>query len=53
MNNAMSNARVEATDSRLRGFTVRAYSFHSPEAMIAVAIVTYAGFWVELPGRAL
>jgi len=52
LDHAMSNARVEATNTHLRVLTRRAYGFHSPEAMIAMAMLTRGGLCPELPGRA-
>jgi len=51
LDHAMSNARVEATNTHLRVLTRRAYGFHSPEAMIAMAMLTRGGLCPELPGR--
>lgn len=46
-----SNARVEATNTHLRVLTRRAYGFHSPEALIAMAHLTRGGLCPDLPGR--
>jgi Transposase len=48
---ALSNARSEATDTRLRALTKRAYGFHSPDALIAMALLTRGGLCPPLPGR--
>lgn len=48
---ALSNARSEATNVHLRGLTRRSYGFHSPEALIAMALLTRGGLCPELPGR--
>jgi len=48
----LSNARVEATNTHLRVLTRRAYGFHSPEALIAMAMLTRGGLCPPLPGRA-
>jgi transposase len=48
----LSNARAEATNTHLRVLTRRAYGFHSPEALIAMAMLTRGGLCPELPGRA-
>ncbi len=47
----LSNARSEATNVHLRTLTRRAYGFHSPEALIAMAMLTRGGLCPELPGR--
>jgi transposase len=47
----LSNARSEATNVHLRVLTRRAYGYHSPEALIAMAMLTRGGLKLELPGR--
>lgn len=51
LDHELSNARVEATNTHLRVLTRRAYGFHSPEAMIAMAMLTRGGLRPVLPGR--
>ena len=51
LQHALSNARVEATNTHLRALTRRAYGFHSPEALIAMAHLTRGGLCPNLPGR--
>ena len=46
-----TNARVEATNTHLRALTKRAYGFHSPGALIAMASLTRGGLCPPLPGR--
>lgn len=46
-----TNGRVEATNTHLRALTKRAYGFHSPEALIAMASLTRGGLCPPLPGR--
>lgn len=48
---SMSNAQSEATNTHLRALTRRAYGFHSPEALIAMAMLTRGGLCPPLPGR--
>jgi transposase len=48
----LSNARSEATNTHLRALTKRAYGFHSPEALIAMALLTRGDLCPALPGRA-
>jgi transposase len=52
LNHGLSNARSEATNTHLRALTKRAYGFHSPEALIAMALLTRGGLCPLLPGRA-
>ncbi|MDQ2709843.1 MAG: transposase [Actinomycetota bacterium] len=47
----LSNARSEATNTHLRLLTRRAYGYHSPEALIAMANLTRGGLCLPLPGR--
>jgi transposase len=47
----LSNARSEATNTHLRLLTRRAYGYHSPEALIAMANLTRGGLCPPLPGR--
>jgi transposase len=47
----VSNARTEATNTHLRALTKRAYGFHSPEALIGMALLTRGGLCPALPGR--
>jgi transposase len=51
LNHSMSNAQSEATNTHLRALTRRAYGFHSPEALIAMAMLTRGGLCPPLPGR--
>ncbi|UPW16331.1 ISL3 family transposase [Gordonia amicalis] len=45
----LSNARAEATNTHLRALTKRAYGFHSPEALTAMATLTRGGACPVLP----
>lgn len=47
----VSNARSEATNTHLRALTKRAYGYHSPEALIGMAMLTRGGLCPALPGR--
>jgi transposase len=51
LQHGLSNARSEATNVHLRTLTRRAYGFHSPEALIAMAMQTRGGICPDLPGR--
>ena len=52
LDHGLSNARSEATNSHLRGLTKRAYGYHSPDALIAHAMLARGGLRPDLPGRA-
>ncbi len=47
----LSNARSESTNTHLRVLTRRAYGFHTPDALIAMAMLTRGGLCPPLPER--
>lgn len=47
----LSNARIEATNTRIRLIARRAYGFHSPDALIALTMLAEGGACPPLPGR--
>jgi transposase len=47
----LSNARSEAINTHLRLLTRRAYGYHSPDSLIAMADLTRGGLGPPLPGR--
>jgi transposase len=49
--NGLSNARVEAINTQIRLITRRAFGFHTPQALIALAMLTLGGLCPPLPGR--
>jgi transposase len=49
--NGLSNARVEAINTQIRLITRRAFGFHTPNALIALAMLTLGGLCPPLPGR--
>jgi len=49
--NDLSNARTESINTRIRVHTRQAFGFHSPEAMIAIAMLSLGGLCPPLPGR--
>ena len=51
LKHGISNARTEATNTHLRALTKRAYGCHSPEAPIAMAMLTRGGLQLELPDQ--
>jgi transposase len=51
LQHGLSNARSEATNTHLRLLTRRAYGYHTPDALIAMAMLTRGGLCPALPGR--
>jgi transposase len=47
----LSNALVESTNTKIRLLTRVAFGFHSPEALIALAMLSLGGHRPTLPGR--
>lgn len=47
----LSNALTESTNTKIRLITRRAFGFHSPHALIALAMLTLGGYKPTLPGR--
>ena len=47
----LSNARTESMNTRIRLITRRAFGFHSPEALLALAMLSLGGLCPPLPGR--
>lgn len=47
----LSNARVEAINTQIRLIARRAFGFHSPEALISLAMLKLGGLCPSLPGR--
>lgn len=47
----LSNARVESLNTKLRLIIRRAFGFHSPDALIALAMLNFGGLCPPLPGR--
>ena len=48
----MSNALMESTNTKIRVLTRVAFGFKSPEALIALAMLSLGGYRPPLPGRA-
>jgi transposase len=48
----LSNARAESTNTKIRLFTRIAYGFKNPDALIALALLALGGTPPTLPGRA-
>jgi hypothetical protein len=51
LDHELSNARAEATNTHLRVLTRRAYGFHTPQALISMAMLTRGKLFPPLPGR--
>jgi transposase len=49
IDHGLSNARVEAINTQIRLITRRAFGFHSPGALIALAMLSLAGLCPPLP----
>jgi transposase len=47
----LSNARVEQLNTQIRLITRQAFGFHSADALIALAMLRFAGLCPALPGR--
>lgn len=47
----LSNGLIESTNTKIRLITRVAYGFHSPHALIALAMLTLGGHRPTLPGR--
>jgi len=47
----VTNARSEATNTHIQALTKRAYGYHSPEALIGMAMLTRGGLCPPLPAR--
>jgi transposase len=52
LTHGLSNARTESVNTRIRLIARRAFGFHSPEALIALALLSLGGLCPPLPGRA-
>jgi transposase len=47
----LSNARVEAINTQIRLIARRAFGFHTPQALISLAMLKLSGLCPPLPGR--
>jgi transposase len=47
----LSNALIESTNTKIRLLTRIAFGFRSPEALIALAMLSFGGYRPPLPGR--
>jgi transposase len=51
LHHSLSNARVEQANTQIRLIIRRGFGYHSPEAVIALAMLTLGGLCPPLPGR--
>ena len=51
LDSGLSNARIEANNTHLRVLTRQAYGYHTPQALIAMAMLRRGGLCPPLPGR--
>ncbi|WP_327636750.1 ISL3 family transposase [Kribbella sp. NBC_00482] len=51
LEHGLSNARIEAVNTKIRLITRIAFGFKSPDALIALAMLTLGGYRPALPGR--
>ena len=51
LDNGLSNALIESTNTKIRVLTRMAYGFKLPEALIALALLSLGGHRPDLPGR--
>jgi len=47
----LSNGLIESTNTKIRLITRQAFGFHSPQPLIALAMLTLGGYRPTLPGR--
>jgi transposase len=47
----LSNVRVEQINTQIRLITRRGFGFHSPHAVIALAMLSLGGLCLPLPSR--
>ena len=52
LEHGLSNGRVESINAQIRLIQQRAFGFHHPSALIALAMLTLSGFRPALPGKA-
>ena len=51
LDHGLSNGLIESTNTKIRLLTRMAFGFRSPEALIALAMLTLGGHRPALPGR--
>lgn len=51
LEHGLSQGLIESTNTKIRVLTRMAYGFKSPEALIALALLSLGGYRPDLPGR--
>jgi transposase len=51
LEHGLSQGLIESTNTKIRVLTRMAYGFKSPEALIALALISLGGYRPDLPGR--
>ena len=51
LDSGLSNALIESTNTKIRLLTRVAFGFRSPDALIALALLSLGGYTPALPGR--
>lgn len=51
LDHGLSNELIESTNTKIRLLTRMAYGFKTPEALIALALLSLGGYRPDLPGR--
>ena len=51
LDSGLSNGLIESTNTKIRLLTRMAFGFHSPEPLIALAMLSLDGHSPRLPGR--
>jgi transposase len=51
LDHGLSNGLIESTNTKIRLFTRIAFGFKSPEALVALAMLSLGGYRPSLPGR--
>lgn len=51
LDHGLSNALIESTNTKIRVLTRMAYGFKTPQALIALALLSLGGYRPDLPGR--
>jgi transposase len=51
LEHGLSNARIEAVNTRIRLLTRIAFGFHGPKPLVALAMLSLGGYRPALPGR--
>jgi hypothetical protein len=52
LDHGLSNGLIESTNTKIRVLTRMAFGFTKPEALVALAMLAFGGYYPPLPGRA-